>query len=375
MPMKGALGAAQAARAMSLGLTQGLGPGWRVQTLALADGGEGTVAAFLSQPGFVARRFTVTGPLGQPVRAVWAWCEKHRLAVMEMSSAAGIWRLQEHEKNPLCTTTFGVGELLLKIRSAGAKEVVVGLGGSTTVDGGLGMAQALGFGLTDTQGNPLCRNNPATGQTLLSLKTIAPPAVFPLQGLRVTALCDVASPLTGPKGAARMFGPQKGASPDTVKALEKGLKNLEKMVARQFGVPVGLPGGGAAGGLGAGLAAFAGASLKSGAAEIARLLQLEKAVAKSRLVLAAEGALDAQTAQGKGIGVLTDLCQRHHVPLVVLAGRLGEGHEDLFARGLSAAFAVQDGPLSVAESMARTAELLERRALHVGRLVKEMNKR
>lgn len=375
MPMKGALSAPQAAKALSAGLTQGLGAGWRVRATAFADGGEGTVAAFLSQPGFVARRCTVTGPLGAPVRAVWAWCEKRRLAVMEMSSAAGIWFLKENEKNPLHTTTFGVGELLLKIKSAGAKEVWVGLGGSATVEGGLGLAQALGFGLLDAHGHSLTVSGPATGQTLLSLKTLVPPGVHPLKGLRVTALCDVLSPLTGPRGAARVFGPQKGATPDMAKALDRGLKNLEKMLASQCGVPVGLPGGGAAGGLGAGLAAFAGARLKSGAEEIARLLQLEKAVAKSRLVLSAEGALDAQTAQGKGIGVLAEMCQRHGVPLVVLAGRLGEGHEDLFACGLSAAFAVQEGPLSVAESMARTAELLERRARHIGRLVKETNRR
>ncbi len=372
MPMKDCLSAPAVASALCKGLAKGLGRGWRVVPLAMADGGEGTVEAFLSGGGFKPRTAKVHDALGRPRRATFAHCPATGSAVVEMASATGLWHLSESERDPLRTTTFGVGELLLAAKKLGVTRIFVGLGGSATVDGGLGMAQALGYTLFVGNGRPRAVDGFATGATLGNLGAITPPQPHPLANIEVVGLADVTNPLTGPQGAARVFGPQKGASPAVVRRLEKGLVRLEPLLMEHSSLKKDLPGGGAAGGLGAGLVAFCRGRLARGGEEIARLLKLQEQVAASDLVVGAEGRLDGQTAAGKGLGTTARLCKRHGVPFIAVAGHLGEGFEALRRQGLTSAFALQEGPVSVAESITHAPVLLQRRAEEIGRLARRL---
>jgi len=360
---KGSLSAPEAA-ALEKGLRR-VFPAARFESLPIADGGEGTASLLCRalRGEWITRR--VRGPLGDPVEAGYAWIGGPEPgAVLEMSAASGLALVSR--RAPRRATTHGTGELLADAMGRGARRVIVGLGGSATTDGGAGMAEALGCRFLDARGNPLRGIAPERFGEIARLEWPRHPR-FP----GIIAACDVESPLLGPRGAARLFSPQKGAGPDEVEALEKALAHLAAVVKRCFGVnPADRPGAGAAGGLGFGLMAFCGASIRPGFDVVAEALGLEAAVARADLVVTGEGSLDEQTLEGKGPARVAALARRFGKPVIGLGGRIAA------APGLSACFDHLEPladpalpPLTPADSMARAAELLEAAAERAGKTV------
>jgi len=352
---KGSLSAARAARALAEGVGRVL-PGEEVLQVPLADGGEGTADALLAALGGRKVPARVQDPLGRPVEAFFALLEGGKRAVVEMAAASGLTLVPREERDILRASTFGTGELIRLALEAGAEEILVGLGGSATCDGGAGMARALGFSLLDGEGKEL----PPGGGPLVRLAGIETSGRHPaLDGARIVGICDVDNPLLGPRGAAAVFAPQKGAGPKEVEVLEEGLRRLAEALKRRFGREVAdLPGAGAAGGLGAGLAGFLGAELERGFDLVARVLSLEEKISRARLVLTGEGRLDGQTAMGKAPFGVIRLCRRKGVPVIALAGELGPGLDALYEEGLSSAFSLCPGPVSPEEARTRAAEFL-----------------
>jgi glycerate 2-kinase len=298
--------------------------------------------------------------LERPVNASYAWMDDQNLAVIEMSAASGLWRIDSNERDPLHAHTVGTGELIADAIGRGAEHLLVGLGGSATNDAGVGMAIALGWKFLDEGDNPLA---PHPAEFLRISEIVAP--VTPLS-CRVTGLCDVNNPLLGDAGATRTFGPQKGVSPEMLAKLEEALAHVARLCSEQFGMDLSLvPGAGAAGGLGFGLLTFLGAKLESGFNAISRLMDLESRVSAADLVITGEGRLDAQSLQGKAPFEISRLAQRHGKPVIGFAGII-EGE----LPGFDACIPIANGPLTLEESRARAAELLYVAAKRTARLLK-----
>ena len=312
---KGTIGAAEAAVAMAEGARLGA-PGVDVCALPLSDGGPGLIDA-LAGPGADLTPVRVAGPLGAPVDA--RILRLGALAVVESADACGLHLVPAAARDPLRTDTGGVGELLLAAAALpGVRQLACGLGGSATVDGGAGVARALGHQLLDGDGAPL----PAGGGALVRLARIRPPVHIPALP-PVAALVDVESPLLGPEGAASVFGPQKGADAAAVALLETGLTRLAERIHLDLGLDVSsLPGAGAAGGLGAGLVAFARARLVPGSAWVLDAVHFDAALARARLVITGEGSYDEQSALGKITGTVVRRARDAGVPVVLLCGHI-----------------------------------------------------
>lgn len=357
-PFKGSLSAAQAAVAMAAGARRAVPENLlSLDAVPLADGGEGTLDAVQRARGGVPRSVSARDPLGRPIQAAYLMLDDGT-AVIEMAAASGLPLLAPHERDPLRASTHGTGDLIAAAVAAGARRLIIGVGGSATVDGGAGMAQALGVGLLDAAGQPL-----APGGGALRQLTHIDLAHLPrnLCDVSIEVLCDVRNPLTGLTGAAEVFGPQKGATPEMVRALDEGLRHFAQAVESEGYADGGLarqPGAGAAGGLAFGLAAVLGARLLPGIDVIMDLLDLRARVRAADLVVSGEGQLDGQTAGGKVIAGLARLAREAGVPLVAIAGRVAPDAAGLYEQGLSAAFSLADGPRSLEECQARGVELL-----------------
>ena len=290
------------------------------------------------------------------VQAKFALLGKGRWAAIEMAQASGLELLEPKERNPLIASTRGTGELILGAMEAGAKRIVIAIGGSATVDGGTGMARALGVRFLDSAGNEL----PEGGGNLKNLETIDASGLDKrVKDVRIEVACDVNSPLLGEHGAARIFGPQKGATPVMVEELERGLVRLAEKMASQLGQDIkDIPGAGAAGGLGAGLIGFLSGQLKSGVALVIEAVGLAERLTGANLCITGEGKLDGQTAHGKTVAGVGRLTKNLGVPAVALAGVIGEGAEQVLKEGIVAYRSIKPESMSVEESMARAAELL-----------------
>lgn len=356
--LKGSLTAPQAAQAIRGGMSR-VFPEADFDMLPIADGGEGTMEVFLSQmPG---ERITVPvhDPLGRKVAASYAWFPQTRLAVVEMSEASGLWRLHSDEKNPLKANTYGTGELILAAMGRGAKKILVALGGSATNDAGAGAAHALGWKFCDRAGRSLLVT-PDSFSTIERL--VRPFTSFPCE---VMALVDVTNPLLGPNGATKVYGAQKGVTPILQDRLEAELTHLAKLCNRDLGHDYSItPGAGAAGGLGFGLLSFCNATIQPGFHAISALLDLEKKVASSDLIVTAEGSLDAQSENGKGPVEIARMAVRHGKPVVAFAGRV-EGDHPCF----DACIPIASGPMTLEQSSCRAAELLEMAAQRSARML------
>ncbi|MBI4615251.1 MAG: glycerate kinase [Planctomycetes bacterium] len=359
---KEALSPAAAAAAIARGV-RAVRPGAEVLQVPLADGGEGTVDAALVALAGRKVEVAVAGPLGTPVRAAYAMLDEHRTAVIEMAAASGLALVPPERRNPLATSTRGVGELLLDAARRGATRVLLGIGGSATVDGGAGALAGLGYRFFGPDG-PL---EPSGGAIERVADIEPPPGGTPLAGVALEILCDVDNPLLGPHGAAPVYGPQKGATPEAVRRLELGLGHLASVYLRAFGRAVAeLPGSGAAGGLGAGLfAAIGGARLVPGFETLSRLVGLEERVRSADLILSGEGRADLTSARGKVLSGLARLARAHSRPLFALVGSLGDGYEELIAQGVTACFTIGGAIAPREVALARTAEDLERTAAMV----------
>lgn len=365
---KGSLSAAQAADALALGARQAartMALALDLEIVPLADGGEGTVDAVRRARKGAYYTARARDPLMRPIDAGFLLLDDGA-AVLEMAAASGLTLLVPDERDPLHASTHGTGDLMAAAAAAGARRLVIGVGGSATVDGGAGMAQALGIRLLDAEGLDL----PPGGAALGNLAHVDVSGLAPIfRNLPIEVLCDVRNPLVGRLGAAEVFGPQKGAGPGDVQVLEAALHRLAHVVDRDLHLAIAdLPAAGAAGGLAAGLFAFLGASLLPGIDVILDLLEFPGRLAGTDLVLTGEGQLDAQTSGGKVIAGLARLTAERGIPLVAIAGRVAPEARELYAAGLTAAFALADGPRSLDECRSAGAEMLARVSESVLRL-------
>jgi glycerate 2-kinase len=326
----------------------------------VADGGEGTAEIFLESLGGHRVEVAAHDALGRSVTASYSWIPDSKLAVIDMSSASGLWRVAATERNPSRASTFGTGELMADAIAHGARNLIIGLGGSATNDAGVGMATALGWKFLDDQNQAVA---PCPAE-FLRIRQILPPD-GPLS-CSVTGLCDVKSPLLGELGATRVFGPQKGVTPEMLTSLEKSLGHLAHLCREQLGNDYrDTPGAGAAGGLGFGLLTFCQGSLEPGFQAVARLMDLETKAAGADLVITGEGRLDAQSLQGKAPFEIARLAARHGKPVIGFAGLVEEDLPEL-----DACVPIANGPLTLDESRRRAAELLRAAAARTARLLK-----
>jgi len=321
--LKGTLTAVDASAAIIEAL-RAAHPTWQFDALPMADGGPGTTDALLAALGGDARTSTAHDPLMRRIEAPWGVLPGRR-AVIECAAASGLLRLGTDELDVRRASSFGTGELIAAALDEGIGEIIVGLGGSATNDGGAGMAQALGFRLLNRAGEDL----PPGGAALAGLDRIDAANAHPgLANLSCLGATDVTNPLCGPTGASAIYGPQKGADASAIEELDAALTHLAGIVKRDLGVDViEMPGAGAAGGLGAGLIAFLGARLQSGAVVVGEAAGIHERIRQADLVFTAEGRLDQQTAFGKAPQYVAMLAQAAGVPVVCIAGYLGEGYE------------------------------------------------
>ena len=353
---KGSLSAADAAAAMARGVTRAC-PGASIDQVPMADGGEGTVDALVAATAGTAREAVVTGPLGTPVRAKFGLSGDGRTAVIEMAAASGLVLVPKEKRNPLITTTRGTGELMLAAIAAGAKHLIVGIGGSATNDGGAGLGQALGFRLLDADGREL---KPGGGDLERLSRIDASGRRTDLDAIEVAVACDVTNPLCGPTGASAVYGPQKGADASMVETLDHNLAHFASIVERDLGVAIkDLPGSGAAGGLGGGLVAFAHGKLAPGIELVIIAADLESRLAHTDLCLTGEGSIDAQSAFGKTAVGVARLARSLHCPVLALAGSIGPGASAVLDQGIDAYFSICPGPIALEEAVSHAAELLE----------------
>lgn len=359
---KGSLSALAAAEAMAAGVHRAL-PDAVVDRCPVADGGEGTVAALV---GPSLQQAEVSGPTGQPVLASWGLLGQ--TAVLEMAAASGLTLLPEGERNPMKTTTYGTGQLVAAALDASADRILLGLGGSATNDGGAGMAMALGARFLDAGGTVI--DIPITGELLPRIQHIDVTGMDPrMRDVEVLGLSDVQSPMTGPRGAAHVYGPQKGASEQQVRQLDAGLAHLAELFRTQLGVDVEqIEGAGAAGGMGGGLIAFLGARLRSGIEVVLEHVDFDRRVRGCDLCLTGEGRLDGQSVLGKACMGVAQAAMRHGIPTYALVGAIGPDVGRCLAAGLSGYEIIGEG-LSCQESMDRAAELL---ASAVGRVIQSV---
>jgi glycerate kinase len=363
---KECLTATQVSLAISEGIKR-IVPEADIICIPVADGGEGTVEALVTATGGKIIQTPSVDALNRPIQSFYGILGDGKTAVIEMAAASGIELIAPEERNPLITTTFGTGLLLKAALDAGFTQIIIGIGGSATNDGGTGMAQALGFGLFDEDGQPLYLG----GGSLCALHSIDWSNVHPkLQEAKITVACDVRNPLIGPSGATHVYGPQKGATPQMLETLEKNMVHFSRILHQEMKINVSeIPGAGAAGGLGAGLMAFCKAEMISGFELVSELTNLEKHISHASLVFTAEGKIDAQTAFGKTISGVGQLGKRYKVPVIALAGMVTDDLTELYKQGVTSVFAIGNQPMILEESKARAAELLANTAEQIMRMV------
>ncbi len=358
---KGSLSAFAVAEAIARGF-HSVWPEAVIQLAPIADGGEGFAEALgkaLGGEWIVAK---ATDAIGREIDARYVWVEREKLAAIEMSEASGLWRLQPAERAPLRATTFGTGQLMRAAIERGARKILVGLGGSATTDGGIGMAEALGYEFLTSYGEPLA----AIPSNLLSLTRIVAENAIPFP--EIVAASDVQNPLLGERGTARVFAAQKGADAKTIETLELCMENLADVVTQDLDTDFRAhPGAGAAGGIGFGLLAFCGAKIESGFDVVADAIGLRARIAECDLVITGEGRIDAQTLEGKGPAGVAALARSLGKPVLAFAGSIAD---DPAVRAVfDADCAIIDESIPLDEAMRRGAEFLERAARRAARLI------
>lgn len=361
---KGSLTAREVAENIANGL-QGVLPDTKIDIVPMADGGEGTAEAICEARGGSWLKCKAHDPIGREIEARYAWIEDGKLAVMEMSEVAGMRRLSENERDPIHANTFGVGEMILDAANRGANEIIIGLGGSATNDGGSGMARALGFRF-DYEPEPghEQENDKEVVADLVNLNRIEKPQDLKLP--KIIAAVDVQNPLLGKNGATRVFGPQKGASKDDLNILEQTLTRLADVVAKQFGFYYrDNPGTGAAGGLGFGLMSFCGATIRPGFDVVAQAVGLESKMKDVDLVVTGEGSLDRQTLEGKTPAGVARLARKLGKKVFAIAGRY-DGNQQVRAL-FDEVYQLASSGMSEREQMKRAGELLREKAQEIAK--------
>ncbi|WP_031525679.1 glycerate kinase [Dyadobacter crusticola] len=320
-------------------------PNASVTALPLADGGEGTAQILTKQAAGTQVEVKVSDPLGREIIASYGLSGDGKVAFIEMAAASGLKLLSEEERNPLLTSTFGTGELIIDALDKGAKKIILGIGGSATTDGGIGLASALGYRFFDKNSKMLGVN----GGALSLIERIETTNVDPrLNATSIVVACDVTNPLFGENGAAYVYGPQKGATAEMVEILDQGLRNLTVVATKTFNRDYsGAPGAGAAGGLGAGCMWFLNAELKDGVSIVIDQSNMAELIKKADLVITGEGKIDEQTLSGKVVKGLADFCAKYQVPLAAVCGTLQITPEQTREAGIMYAVSVLDRPMDL----------------------------
>jgi glycerate kinase len=365
---KGSLSAANVAKAIADGIRLADS---QIETdlCPMADGGEGTVDALVSATNgsFITRK--VTGPLSRmKVEApIGLLHDEYNTAIIEMASASGLYLLKSDQRDPTRTTTYGTGELLREAANLGARRIILGIGGSATVDGGVGCAQAWGATFTLNNGVGYREGTRRlTGGDLINLRSISSSLPLETRGIEFIVACDVGNPLLGPDGAAPIFGPQKGASPEQIDLLEMGLERLvEKTHRRDL---ADRPGAGAAGGLGFGMMAFFDAALKPGIEIVMDAVKLRERLAGADLCITGEGRLDAQSLAGKTAIGVARVCKEMNIPCVAICGSIGPGAEAAAEEGITSSFSIMQEPMTLEQAIADASNLVAQTATKVMQL-------
>lgn len=350
---KGTLSACEACEIVAKSITE-IAPEVQVVIKPMADGGEGTAHAMIRAANgrWIPQR--VMGPLpDMQVEAGFAWFDEDKTALVEMASASGLELLSAGQANPIKTTTYGTGRLIEAASKYGAEKILLAVGGSATVDGGLGAAIALGWKFLDRKGNPI----PLGGAGLSQIAEIVKPTNFSLPLVEV--LCDVDNPLCGERGAAKVYGPQKGATPDMVEQLERGLANLAALVKKELHRDIdNVPGAGAAGGLAAGAIAFMNAAVVSGIETVMARSNLLSELQSADWVVTGEGSFDRQSLYGKVVSGIAKLASKSNTRLAVIAGWVDVPPQEYQKLGITAAFACRTDDMSLDYALANSRTLL-----------------
>ena len=344
-------------------------PGAEILKAPMVDGGEGFTKTLVNATGGEMHELTVTGPVGEPVESYFGILGGGgpRTAVLEMAAAAGLRLVPRDLRDPSGTTTYGVGELILAALDAGAERVLVGCGDSGTTDGGAGMAQALGVRLLDRTGAELGRGGAELGR-LDNIDLSGRDRR--LDSVPVEVACNWHNILCGPKGVARVFGPQKGASPEAVEKLDAALENYASVVREQFGIDAReMPGGGASGGLGTGLRALVGATLHPRYEIVSRYLEIEALLEKADLVFTAEGGIDFQTPRGKIPAEIARRAKRYGLPVIAIVGTIGKDAQINHDHGIDAYVSILQAPVTLDQAIEQACDLVTLCAEDVMRLV------
>lgn len=364
---KGSLTALQVSDAVEEGFKR-IFPDAQMEKVPMADGGEGTVQSLVDATGGQLLTETVTGPLGGKVEADYGILGDGVTAVIEMAAASGLPLVPLDKRNPMLTTTYGTGELIKAALERGCRKFIIGIGGSATTDGGAGVAQALGVKLLDASGKDI----PFGGIGLSKLAKIDMSTMDErIAETETVVACDVDNPLTGPRGAAHVYSPQKGATPEQVELLDKYLGHFADIVKRDLGKDVKeAPGAGAAGGLGAGLMAFLNAELKLGIDIVISASNLRERMQGADLVITGEGQLDEQTAYGKTPTGVSKVAKQMDIPVLAIAGGIAPGAETSYQEGIDAMMSIAPGPISLQEAIERASELIAETAERAARTIR-----
>lgn len=362
---RGSLEAIDVCRAIKTGILLAY-PKANVTTIPLADGGEGTARILTHQAQGKTINVGVTDPIGRSVTASYGLSGNGQTAFIEMAAASGLALLSTAERNPLLTSTYGTGQLIKDALDKGVSQIILGIGGSATTDGGTGMAEALGFRFLDKNNGCLS----AKGASLNDIQLIdSSEKDIRLDNVSFIVACDVTNPLFGPNGAAHIYGPQKGADPEMVDFLDKGLRNLSEIASKTFGKDVSSnPGAGAAGGLGAGCLWFLNAVLKDGVSIVIEQTRIAERIQSADLVITGEGKVDEQTLSGKVVKGLADFCAVNQVPLAVVCGTLQITPEQVRDAGITYAVSVLNRPMDLSQAQAETFALVRDATFHLVRL-------
>lgn len=367
---KGTLSSKQICEIVSAEITQQF-PNCEIVSIPVADGGEGSVDCFLSALDGEKITAMVSGPHLEKMESYFGYLPESSTAVIEMASCAGL-PLVENQKDPLGTTTYGVGELLLEAASHGVTKIILGLGGSCTTDGGCGAAAACGIKFYDEAGNSFI----PTGETLSQIEHIDTSSLDPaIKTVDIVAMCDIENPMYGPEGAAYIFAPQKGATENEVKLLNEGLIHLANVIKQDLRADVAtIPGAGAAGAMGAGMVAFFGAQLQMGIETVLDTVHFSEIIKDADLVITGEGKLDSQSLRGKVVIGVAKRAQDAGIPVISLVGGVESDISDAYKKGVTAIFPINRLPEDFSISKEKSAENLAATAQDVLRLVKCIEK-
>lgn len=370
---KGSMSSLEVADAFELGARK-VFSNLEVVKLSLADGGEGTVESLVDGGNGDIITLKVKNPLMREIESFYGIIKNKNLAVVEMAAASGLPLLSKEERNPMKTSTFGTGELIKDALKKGCREFIVGIGGSATNDGGIGMLSALGYKFLDRSGKIL----DPIGENLINIETIDTSDVMPeLKESSFLVACDVDNPLYGERGAAEVYSRQKGATEEMVTQLDNGLKHFSEIVMKQFNIEIGnYPGAGAAGGLGGGFLGFLNAQLKPGIDIIIETIGLEEQIKDADLVITGEGRIDFQSIMGKTPVGVAKLGKKYNIPVIAIAGCLADNADLVHDHGIDAIFSIINHPLDLEDALKKENALkfVEKNAEQIMRLIKLSSK-